>query len=168
MANSWCLPAAAVMAACVCATPAYADAIYTCVGQDGSRVLQDTPCGVDSQVDMQKETSDAKNAQVAPGSAPAARASNGANASSSDGAVMDRAQSVKSDTSPPASDSATDDSANPPSEPALGMTQQQVKAILGEPTSVTQEEVVQGKTVTWTYGEDRVLEFDSSGQLTKK
>jgi len=41
-------------------------------------------------------------------------------------------------------------------------------AILGEPTSVTQEEVVQGKQVTWTYGDSRVLQFDTSGQLTKK
>jgi len=156
------------MAAWLCATPAYGDAIYTCAGQDGSRVLQDTPCGVDSQVDVQKETSDAKDAPVAPAGAPAARSSNGANAPASDGAVMDRAQSAKSDTSAPVSDSAADDPANLPSEPALGMTQQQVKAILGEPTSITQEEVVQGKTVTWTYGEDRVLQFDTSGQLTKK
>lgn len=164
MANSWSLPAAAVMAAWLCAAPAFADAIYTCVGKDGSQVLQDTPCGVDSQVDVQQ--GDAKNAPVATGNA--ARASSGADAPSSDGAVMDGAQGAKSDTSAQASDSTAGDPANLPSEPALGMTQQQVKAILGEPTSITQEEVVQGKTVTWTYGEDRVLQFDTTGQLTKK
>jgi len=168
MANSWSLPAAAVMVAWLCAAPAYADAIYTCVGKDGSQVLQDTPCGVDSQIDVQREVSDGKNAPVAPSSAPAARASNGADASSRDGAVMDGAQSAKSDTTAPASDPAADDLANLPSEPALGMTQRQVKAILGDPTSITQEEVVQGKEVTWKYGDDRVLQFNASGQLTKK
>src|SRR5271165_5186732 len=162
MANSWCLPAAAVMAACLCATPAYGDAIYTCAGQDGSQVLQDTPCGVDSQIDVQKETSDAKSAPVAPSSAPATRTSNGVTASSSDGAAVDGTQNAKSDTSAPASDPAADDLANLPSEPALGMTQQQVKAILGDPTSITQEEVVQGNEVTWKYGDDRVLQFNAS------
>ncbi len=55
-----------------------------------------------------------------------------------------------------------------PSEPALGMTQQQVRAILGEPTAITQEEVVQGKVVTWTYGDSKVLQFDPSGRLAAK
>ena len=66
-----------------------------------------------------------------------------------------------------ASPAGSDDAANLPSEPELGMTQQQVRAILGAPTSITQEEVVQGREVTWSYG-DRVLQFDTEGRLTKK
>jgi len=43
-----------------------------------------------------------------------------------------------------------------------------VRAILGSPTAIVQEEAVQGIEVTWIYGDSRVLQFDSAGRLSKK
>ncbi len=51
-------------------------------------------------------------------------------------------------------------------EPRIGMTTKEVKAIWGEPTEVTQEEVVQGRVQTWSYGPSRSVEFDPSGRLS--
>jgi hypothetical protein len=48
------------------------------------------------------------------------------------------------------------------------MTQQQVRAILGLPSAVTQEEASQGIEMTWIYGDSRVLQFDATGRLSRK
>ena len=58
---------------------------------------------------------------------------------------------------------------NPPAtqgEPRIGMTTREVRAIWGEPTEVTQEEVVQGRVQTWSYGASRSLQFDHSGRIS--
>jgi hypothetical protein len=168
MANSSSLPIGVVVA-CLCAAPAYGGGtIYTCLGQNGAQVLQDMPCDANSEVVVQK---DAGEANTAGGTGRAAAPASGADAASSQAAATERpdARNAKSDAPAAASDpAASDDVANLPSEPAVGMTQQQVRAILGEPTGITQEEVVQGKQVTWTYGDSRVLQFDTSGLLSKK
>jgi hypothetical protein len=157
---------AGVVVACLCAAPACADTIYTCAGRSGAPVLQNMPCDTDSEVSVQQDMREARSATPVPGGAQAA------GASSSSAGVSDRqaAQSAVSDVSGAATDAAapgSDELANLPSEPAVGMSQQQVRAILGEPTAITQEEVVQGREVTWTYG-DRVLQFDTTGRLSKK
>lgn len=54
------------------------------------------------------------------------------------------------------------------SEPRLGMTSQQVRALLGPPAEISQEEVVDGRTDVWTYPDAHVYEFDASGVLVSK
>ena len=155
MARSLSLPLGMVVLS-VFAAPVQADTIYQCTGKDGAPVLQNLPCESGSEVWVQKE---------APGALPAAKAM------ANDGAITQRQDSENADASSTPAEAATAEAAPPvnlPSEPALGMSQQQVKAILGEPTSVTREEVVQGRQETWTYGDSHVLQFDPSGQLSKK
>jgi hypothetical protein len=167
MGNSLSLSLGAVVF-CLCAAPAHADTIYQCVGQDGAPVLQNVPCQPGSEVWVQKDTRSAPSAAQA-----ATRAAQAADAASSEPAVTDRPEAVnaKTDAFAAPSDTAAaggDELASLPSEPEVGMTPRQVQAILGEPTAITQEEVVQGKVVTWSYGDSRVVQFDTTGRLSKK
>jgi hypothetical protein len=169
MAKSLSLPLGLV-ALSLCAAPVQADTIYQCTGKDGAPVLQNLPCEGGSEVWVQKDAGDAKSAPRPPGAAANSTGpGTGVDANDVTAADVRDAQNARPDTAAGDASSADSDAlANLPSEPALGMSQPQVKAILGEPTSVTQEEVVQGKQITWTYGDSRVLQFDTSGQLTKK
>ncbi len=147
--------------------PACADTIYSCAGKDGAEVLQNMPCQPGAEVWAQPEPRDSK------ASTPTASAGvpDGSVAATLPEAVTGDAASAGPGMAPAAGEQAAADGdslANLPSEPTLGMTKQQVKAILGEPTAITQEEVVQGNVVTWTYGDSRVLQFDTSGRLTTK
>jgi len=173
MADSPSLPVGVTVAFLfLFAGQASAGDIYGCAGPNGTQILQDSPCESNSEVVVQKDPGDAKgaptgNTQVGTSPSP------GVGAPFNDAAGMDRpqAQNANPDGSGAGSGAAaagSNDAANQPSEPALGMTQQQVRAILGEPTAITQEEVVQGKETIWTYGDSRVLQFDTSGVLTKK
>jgi hypothetical protein len=169
MARSLSLPLGMVVLS-LSAAPVQADTIYQCTGKDGAPVLQNVPCEAGSEVWVQKDAGEAKSAPQPRGAAPSA-AGAGTVVDVNDAAVsgMQDAQNATRDAAAGDASSADSDAlANLPSEPALGMSQPQVKAILGEPTSITQEEVVQGKQITWTYGDSRVLQFDTSGQLTKK
>jgi hypothetical protein len=173
MANALSLPAG-LMIFCVCSAPAYGDNIYQCASKDGAEVLQNEPCQAGSEVWVQKDAGQAQSAPLAPGAAQAAtRSAPAANAASSYGAAMDgqEAQGPMTAAEAAPTDTAAADNrtpANLPSEPALGMTQQQVRAILGLPTAIAQEEASQGIEVTWIYGDSRVLQFDAAGRLSKK
>ena len=165
----------AVVIACLYAAPAHGDTIYTCADRNGgAEVLQNMPCETDSEVSVQRDMRAATGVPLAPGTAQdAARAATAADVSPNDAAAPDRqqARNAASDASAAATDTATagsDESANLPTEPAVGMTQKQVRAILGSPTAIVQEEAVQGIEVTWIYGDSRVLQFDSAGRLSKK
>jgi len=59
--------------------------------------------------------------------------------------------------------------AAPPKEQELraGMSRAEVRAILGSPSEIKQEEGVDGRVDTWSYGASRTLEFDASGRLVK-
>jgi len=49
-----------------------------------------------------------------------------------------------------------------------GMSKNEVRSILGNPTEMTQEEGVDGRVDTWSYGAgSKTLEFDASGHLIK-
>ncbi len=50
--------------------------------------------------------------------------------------------------------------------PRIGMTTKEVRAMWGEPTEITQEEVVQGRVQTWSYGASRSVQFDHTGRLS--
>lgn len=47
----------------------------------------------------------------------------------------------------------------------VGMTTQEVKAVWGEPAEIVQEEVVDGRLQTWSYGSSGSLQFNASGHL---
>ena len=170
MAKSLSLPLGLVVLS-LYAAPVLADTIYQCTGKDGGApVLQNLPCEGGSEVWVQKDAGDAKSAPRPRGGATSPTGA-GTGLDANDAVAPDLREAQKAAPDAAAGDAFTADSgalANLPSEPALGMSQPQVKAILGEPTSITQEEVVQGKQITWTYGDSRVLQFDTSGQLTKK
>lgn len=136
---------------CLCIASAHADTIFECTGKDGRHVLQNMPCDADSDGRV-SDTGDARGASVATDSAPPSTGV--ANAAAAANAAASLAGS--------------DAAANLPSEPELGMTQQQVRAILGAPTAITQEEASQGIEMTWIYGDSRVMQFDASGRLSKK
>jgi hypothetical protein len=155
---------AGVVVACLCAAPAYGDTIYTCAGRNGAPVLQNMPCDAGSEVSVQKDMHEARSAPLAPGAAQTAvRAATAADASSNSAGVSNRQEAQNA-----AAAAGSDELANLPSEPALGMTQRQVRAILGAPTAITQEEASQGIEMTWIYGDSRVLQFDAAGRLSKK
>ena len=67
---------------------------------------------------------------------------------------------------------ATPEGTAPPAEaspePSLGMTTAQVRALLGAPAEISQEEVVDGHTLVWTYPGARAFQFDTSGILVGK
>jgi len=49
-----------------------------------------------------------------------------------------------------------------------GMSKNEVRSILGNPTQVTQEEGVDGRVDSWSYGEgSEALQFDATGHLIK-
>ena len=53
----------------------------------------------------------------------------------------------------------------PSGQVSVGMTTQEVKAAWGEPAEITQEEVVDGRVQTWSYGGSRSLQFNANGRL---
>src|SRR5436853_1383647 len=173
MANPSSLSAAGVIVF-LCAAPAHGDTIYTCAGRNGAEVLQNRPCETESEVSVQKDFGAATGVPLAPGTAQGApHAATAADVPSNDAAVADRqqTQNAASGASAAAADTpaaSSDELANLPAEPEVGMTQKQVRAILGAPTAITQEEAVQGIEMTWIYGESRVLQFDAAGRLSKK
>jgi hypothetical protein len=49
-----------------------------------------------------------------------------------------------------------------------GMSKNEVRSILGNPTEITQEEGVEGRVDTWSYGAgSKTLQFDAAGHLIK-
>jgi outer membrane protein assembly factor BamE (lipoprotein component of BamABCDE complex) len=48
-----------------------------------------------------------------------------------------------------------------------GMSKAEVRAILGNPTEITQEEGVDGRVDTWSYGGSRTVQFDANGHVVK-
>jgi hypothetical protein len=48
-----------------------------------------------------------------------------------------------------------------------GMSRSEVRAILGSPSEITQEEGVDGRVDTWSYGNSRTVQFDAGGRLVK-
>jgi len=163
-----------------CAAPpsvAAGDSIYKCTGTDGAEVLQNAPCTSDAasraQVGPAGGGADTDGAIAgAPRAAPAPEAADSARAATPPNGFTGEPASASPPPgfagAPGSAEASSDDPASLPSEPALGMTPGQVQAILGPPVAVTQEEVVQGRVVTWIYGDSRTLQFDASGRLSSK
>jgi hypothetical protein len=144
----------AVVFLCLCAASAQGDTIYTCAGRNGGPVLQNMPCDTDSAVSVRMDVRAPISAPLAPGTAQGAPGA--ATAADVPGTATDT------------TGTGSGERASLPNEPEVGMTQQQVRAILGLPTAITQEEASQGLEITWIYDDSRVLQFDASGRLSKK
>ena len=53
-------------------------------------------------------------------------------------------------------------------EVRAGMSKNEVRSILGNPTEITQEEGVDGRVDTWSYGAgSQTLQFDATGHLVR-
>jgi uncharacterized protein DUF4124/SmpA/OmlA family protein len=71
---------------------------------------------------------------------------------------------------PKTSDAKSVKSQKPASDQELrpGMSKNEVRSILGSPTEITQEEGVDGRVDTWSYGAGlKTLQFDAAGHLIK-
>jgi len=148
------------------------DTIYSCAGSDGKEVLQNMPCGTGAQVWAQKDAASAAPGKPAAVSAPAptVQPPESQDAQPANDPTAPHMPTAVSGDADADADKDKDGSelANLPGEPAVGMTQAQVRAILGEPTSVQQEEVVNGRLVTWNYGDSRSVQFDVTGKVISK
>jgi len=131
--------------------PAAVDTVYQCSGPDGKSVLQNAPCPNRTDEAWQQGAVAASPEQGAMLPPAAADDRLAAGAAASAGPSESTAAAAKTG-----------------GEPELGMSTAQVQAILGPPLAVTQEEVVQGRVVTWIYGDARTLQFDTSGNLSAK
>jgi hypothetical protein len=140
---------------------ASAQVIFKCVGKDGTELYQNSSCpaGSEAQVVLRMDRARTPSVPSAQGNSPAAQ--------DEPRVEIPPAPSATSET---AATQPRIDTPSPPdplvtqSEPRLGMTQTEVKAMWGEPTEITMEEVVQGRVDTWSYG-SRSLQFDA-GRLS--
>jgi Domain of unknown function (DUF4124) len=67
-----------------------------------------------------------------------------------------------------ASNSAKGSAGDPSQQLRSGMSQGEVRSLLGNPTEIIQEEGVDGRVDTWSYGAgSKTLQFDATGHLVK-
>jgi len=138
---------------------AFAQVIFKCVGKDGTELYQNSACPSGSESQVVLRTDKPKTRSVA-----SAR-KNSAAAQDEPRAETPPAPAATSE-APATPLEARIDTPSPPdalatqSEPRLGMTETEVKAVWGKPTEITMEEAVQGRVDTWSYGDSRSLQFD--------
>ena len=124
-----------VLALCAAPLPAAAD-IFQCVGKNGTDLYQNFPCQFDSLGSLPSSPSSAKTT-LPPGDATQAKPKP---------APVDVASTGKSTALP--------------TEPRVGMTTEEVKALWGEPEEVIQDEPIGGRIEIWRYGDVRSVQFD--------
>ena len=115
-------------------------AIYKCQAKDGTALYQNFPCPIDSL-----------------GSLPS-------NSTSAPSAPRDPNQ-----TTPKVERVGAAETNRPviaQSEPRIGMSIEEVRAIWGEPLSSYSDELVEGRVDIWTYGDTRSVKFDVNGKVT--
>jgi len=127
---------------------ASAETIFKCAGKNGTVLYRNFPCPPESESKVWVRT-DAQDPRTVPSPAgnPVATQS---------------APRIETPTAPSVASSPL----AAQGEPRIGMTTKEVKAIWGEPTEVSQEEVVQGRVQTWSYGPSRSVQFDHTGRLS--
>lgn len=116
--------------------------IYACTGKTGMTVYQNFTCDTDSIGTT--ATGTPNNAVPAPSPANAVRAVL---------KPVSRQGAVRATT--------RDGSA----EPRIGMSNDEVKALWGEPASSYQDELVDGRVEIWSYGGSRAVRFDPRGRV---
>jgi hypothetical protein len=124
-----------VLVPALCAAPLASAEIFKCVGKNGTDLYQNFPCQFDSLGSLPSSPSSAKTT-FPPGDASQAK---------SKAAPVDVASSAKSAKA---------------SEPRIGMTPDEVRAIWGEPVEATQDEPREGRIEIWRYGETKSVQFN--------
>jgi hypothetical protein len=153
------------------APPAFAETIFKCAGKNGTVLYRNFPCPSESESKVWVRT----DAQVS--KTPSAPSPGGNSLTPRDEPPVEIPTAPSPTGNPVAAQSesrveiptapiSTGDPLVTQGAPRIGMTTKEVKAILGEPTEVTQEEVVQGRVETWSYGASRSVQFDHSGRLS--
>lgn len=148
---------------------ASAETIFKCAGKNGTVLYRNFPCPSESESKVWVRT-DAQDPRTVPSPAgnsltirdeprmenPAAPGPTGNPVATQSEPRIETPTAPSAASGPPAAQG----------EPRIGMTTKEVKAIWGEPTEVTQEEVVQGRVQTWSYGPSRSVQFDDTGRLS--
>ena len=121
----------------VCAAPLASAEIFKCVAKDGTALYQNFPCQFDS-IGWMPSNPAAKTTLTPPDSRQA----------KAHAAPVNVASMVKS---------------VDPSEPRIGMTPDEIRAILGEPLEIVPDESIEGIEI-WRYV-DRTVQFDRTNRV---
>jgi hypothetical protein len=134
---------ALIIASALSAAPASSDEIFKCVAKDGGPLYQNFPCYLDSPGWL-------------PSSEPVAKAPPMAGV-----AVQEKPKTV------PISVASTVNSTSA-REPRIGMTADEVRALLGEPVEMVEDEPASGGRVSnWRYADGRIVQFDNRHRVLK-
>ena len=128
-----------------CAAPPASAEIFKCVAKDATALYQNFPCDMDSLGSLPSNPPVAKTAS----NAPAAKTPSTLGAAGQD----------KSKTAP--INTASIVKATYTGEPQIGMSSDEVRALLGEPDDVLEDEPGNGGRVSnWRYADGRIVQFD--------
>ena len=131
-----CALIALILVLVFCISPWASAEIFKCVAKDGSPLYQNFPCQFDS-IGWVPSNLDAAKTTAKPGDA---------SQSKSKSASVTVASTIKK--------------ANA-KEPQVGMTADEVTALLGEPEDVSEDEPANGGRVSmWRYADGRIVQFD--------
>lgn len=125
-----------VLVPALCAAPLASAEIFKCVAKNGTDLYQNFPCQFDSLGSLPSSPPSAKT-KLPLGDASQAKPKV---------APIDVALAGKSPTLP--------------TEPRVGMTTEEVRALWGEPEEIIQAEPIDGRIEIWRYGDVRSVQFD--------
>jgi hypothetical protein len=132
---------ALIIASTFSAAPASSAEIFKCVAKDGTALYQNFPCHIDSI-----------------GSVPSSPPATKPNSAATDASTTKSNTALVKVTSAAQSSSA--------SEPRIGMTADEVTALLGEPEDVVEDEPRSGGRVSnWRYANGRTVQFDNKHRV---
>ena len=123
----------------LCAAPVASAEIFKCIAKDGTALYQNFPCQFDS-IGWKPSNPQAATTTLTPSDARQAKP-----------------------TAVPANVGSTVKSTDP-SEPRIGMTPDEVRAILGEPLEAVQDEAIDAGIEIWRYV-DRNIQFDRTHRV---
>jgi hypothetical protein len=130
--------AAVFVAMVCCAAPTAAAEIFKCATRDGTPLYQNFPCGIDS---IGSVATDAPVAATDP-------------------------KLTKAKASLPADAPRRKPSAATPVEIRVGMSADEVRALLGDPADVLEDEPASGRVSSWRYADGRSVQFDYKNRVT--
>ena len=126
-----------VLVSALCAAPQASAEIFKCVGKNGTDLYQNFPCQFDSLGSSPSSPPSAKTKVPLGDAIQAAKPKL---------MTVDVASAGKSPTLP--------------TEPRVGMTTKEVRALWGEPEEIIQDEPIEGRIEIWRYGDVRSVQFD--------
>jgi hypothetical protein len=117
--------------------------IFKCAAKDGTDLYQNFPCGIDS-IGSTATNAPSETAAVAQSDSKQTKPNPNASVRASVAAVR---------------------TAIPPTEPRVGMTIDEVKALWGEPEEIIQDEPVDGRIEIWRYAQSRSIQFSNKHRV---